>query len=76
MSSDEAQRGGNLNVNQHVSPLDSLELDEPIASNMMPQPVGLQSRPTSHDRNELIEKIKRVKSPLWQLHQDVSSQLS
>lgn len=73
MSSDEARRGGELKLDRDVSPLSGLHLDDATSSGMIHEPASHESRPTSQDRNQLIERIKRVKSPLWQLRQDVSS---
>ena len=73
MSSDEAKRGGELEFDRDVSPLGSLHLGDATSPGMIHQPASHQSRPASQDRNQLIERIKRVKSPLWQLRQDVSS---
>lgn len=79
MSSHEAQRDGNPDSGHHVSPVGSLHLADAMGPSIISHSVSCDSqstphdsRPTSHDRNELIERIKRVKSPLWQFRQDVS----
>lgn len=69
MSSDEAQRG----FSHDVSPLGSFQPDEISGTSMASELVGHERKPQPHDRNELIERIKRVKSPIWQLRQDVSN---
>lgn len=55
-----------------VPSLGSLSMQSVLDSNAVLGPTGHESRPTSQDRNGLIERIKRVKSPLWQFRQDVS----
>ncbi|KAL1596741.1 hypothetical protein SLS59_007772 [Nothophoma quercina] len=59
-----------MNFNDDVSPLGSLSLDKVMGSSMVYEHVSHEPRPTSRDRNGLIERIKRVKSPLWQFRQD------
>jgi hypothetical protein len=73
MSSHEAAKEGTTNFSEAVSPLGSLSLGSILGSSMAHEPVSHEARPTSRDRNGLIERIKRVKSPLWQFRQDVSS---
>ena len=75
MSSDEAPKEGKMNFNDDVSPLGSLSLDKVMGSSVAYEHVSHEPRPTSRDRNGLIERIKRVKSPLWQFRQDVSSSM-
>jgi hypothetical protein len=62
-----------MNFVQDVSPLGSLSLDRVVGPSTAHELVSHEPRPTSRDRNGLIERIKRVKSPLWQFRQDVSS---
>lgn len=72
MSSDGEQRG---EFEHDISPLGSLQLDNMPGTTARHEPVSPGLGPPSHDRNELIERIKRVKSPLWQFRQDVSRPL-
>ncbi|KZM27971.1 hypothetical protein ST47_g886 [Ascochyta rabiei] len=73
MSSDKAQRGGESTPTHHVAPLDSLRAHGATGSGMICESASHETRPRSRDRNELMERIKRVKSPLWQLGQDQTS---
>ena len=73
MSSGEASQEGKTNFVQDLSPLGSLSLDGMVGCSTAHEIVSHESRPTSRDRNGLIERIKRVKSPLWQFRQDVSN---
>ncbi|KAF2623273.1 hypothetical protein BU25DRAFT_442690 [Macroventuria anomochaeta] len=68
MSSDEAPKEGMTNFNEDASPLGSLSLESMMGSGTAHEPVSHGSRPTSRDRNGLMERIKRVKSPLWHRH--------
>ncbi len=72
MSSAEATKDEMPDVS-HVTPMGSLSLGGIVALGRASEPVSDAARPTSRDRNGLIERIKRVKSPLWQFRQDVSS---
>ncbi|KAH6629318.1 hypothetical protein C7974DRAFT_184602 [Boeremia exigua] len=56
-----------------VTPMSGLSLESILRLGSADEPVGHDIRPTSRDRNGLIERIKRVKSPLWQFRQDNSS---
>lgn len=72
MSSDEAQREERMNFNHNASPSSDFHVDRSITADLVPEHVSEQPRMTAHDRNDLIEKIKRVKSPLWHFRQGVS----
>lgn len=76
MSSDAASKEGKVNSSEDISLLGSLSLDAMMGSSMAHEPVSHETRPDLHGRNGLIERIKRVKSPLWQFRQDVSSYCS
>jgi hypothetical protein len=72
MSSDEPHKEGTTNFSRDTSSLGSLSLESVLGSGTVQQSISHEARPTSGDRNGLIERIKRVKSPLWQFRQDVS----
>ena len=55
-----------------VTPLGGLSLESVMGSSATQGQDSYAARPTSQDRNGLIERIKRVKSPLWQFYQNVS----
>lgn len=55
-----------------ITPLGGLSLESVMGSTAMQEQASYATRPTSQDRNGLIERIKRVKSPLWQFYQNVS----
>lgn len=76
MSSDEPHKEGTANFSRDTSSLGSLSLERILGPSTAQESVGHQTRPTSRDRNGLIERIKRVKSPLWQFRQDVSNGIS
>ncbi|KAF1926942.1 uncharacterized protein M421DRAFT_6507 [Didymella exigua CBS 183.55] len=61
------------NSSEDASSLGSLSLESILGSSATHEPVSQEARPTSRDRNGLIERIKRVKSPLWQFRQDISN---
>ncbi|KAJ8117208.1 hypothetical protein OPT61_g1547 [Boeremia exigua] len=56
-----------------VTPMGSLSLENIMGFTRADEPASDAPRPTSRDRNGLIERIKRVKSPLWQFRQDNGS---
>ncbi|KAF9693416.1 hypothetical protein EKO04_008622 [Ascochyta lentis] len=70
MSPDEAQRGREVTPTHDILPQDSLRSHGVAGLGMVCEPAGHEPIPLSNDRNELIARIKRVKSPLWQLRQD------
>jgi hypothetical protein len=72
MSSDEPQKEGTTDFSSDASSLGSLSLETVLHSGTAHESISFEARPTSRDRNGLIERIKRVKSPLWQFRQDVS----
>ena len=72
MSSDDSLKEGTTNFSRDASSLGSLSLESVLGSGTAQESISHEARPTSRDRNRLIERIKRVKSPLWQFRQDVS----
>lgn len=72
MSSAEPPQEVVANLDDDVTPMGSLSLERILGFTSTDEPVSQITRPTSRDRNGLIERIKRVKSPLWQFRQDVS----
>lgn len=61
-------------LSDDVTPMGTLSLENFMGFGRTDQPPTHGIRPTSQDRNGLIERIKRVQSPLWQFRQDVSRQ--
>lgn len=70
MSSAEASKEGVTKLDEDITPMGSLSLDNMTFLSRAGEPTSHDIRPTSQDRNGLIERIKRVKSPLWQFRQD------
>ncbi|KAJ4984210.1 hypothetical protein SVAN01_10318 [Stagonosporopsis vannaccii] len=70
MSSAEPPQERVANLDDDVTPVGSLSLDGKMVFISTDKPVSHDTRPTSRDRTGLIERIKRVKSPLWQFRQD------
>ncbi|KAF2996803.1 hypothetical protein E8E13_001270 [Curvularia kusanoi] len=73
MSSAEGSNEEVPNIDEDFTPLGILSLESVMAATAAHEQVSHVARPTSRDRNGLIDRIKRVKSPLWPFRQDAAS---